>query len=100
LVGRDTADDYERAPNFEYGQAWPRTNQRASPVGNARKCQFCLHRIQVGELPACVTTCIGRATLFGDANDTDSVVAQLINEPNAIRLKEELGTSPKVYYIV
>lgn len=100
LVGRETADDYERAPNFEYGEAWPRVSHRASPVGNARKCQFCLHRIQVGELPACVTTCIGRATLFGDANDPDSVVAQLIHEPNAIRLKEELGTSPKVYYIV
>lgn len=51
-------------------------------------------------LPACTTTCIGRATLFGDANDLDSVVAGLIASPNVMRLKEELGTEPRVYYLV
>lgn len=100
IVGRTVADDYERAPNFEYGKAWPRSERRASPVGNVRKCHFCLHRIREGELPACVTTCIGRATLFGDAYDPDSLVAGLIHLPNVIRLKEELGTEPRVYYIV
>lgn len=100
IVGQSTADDYERAANFEYGKTWARNQHRASPIGNARKCHFCLHRLKVGELPACVTTCIGRATLFGDANDVDSVVAQFIYKPNAIQLKEELGTSPRVYYIV
>ena len=100
IVGQKTADDYERAPNFEYGEAWPRGERRASPMGNARKCHFCLHRIHEGELPACVSTCIGRATLYGDANDPDSVVAGLIRLPNVIRLKEELGTEPKVYYLV
>jgi molybdopterin-containing oxidoreductase family iron-sulfur binding subunit len=33
-------------------------------------------------------------------NDPDSLVAELINLPNAIRLREELGTKPKVYYLV
>jgi molybdopterin-containing oxidoreductase family iron-sulfur binding subunit len=47
-----------------------------------------------------VTTCIGRAPLYGDANDPDSVVAQMIYLPNVIRLKEELGTEPRVYYVV
>lgn len=100
LVGQETADDYERASNFEYGEAWARGKKRASPMGNARKCHFCLHRLQEGELPACVSTCIGRATLFGDANDPDSLVAELIKLPNVIRLKEELGTEPRVYYIL
>ncbi len=99
ILGHDAADDYERAPNFEYGKPWPREGH-GSPMGNARKCHFCLHRVKEGLLPECVTTCIGRATLFGDANDPDSVVAQLIHRPNVIRLKEELGTKPRVYYIV
>ncbi|BCX03705.1 MAG: 4Fe-4S ferredoxin [Candidatus Roseilinea sp.] len=99
ILGRDAADEYERAPNFEYGRPWPR-EAHGSPMGNARKCHFCLHRVKEGLLPECVTTCIGRATLFGDANDPDSVVAQLIHRPNVIRLKEELGTQPRVYYIV
>jgi Fe-S-cluster-containing dehydrogenase component len=51
-------------------------------------------------LPACTTTCIGRATLFGDANDPSSLVAELISKPNVMLLKEELGTHPRVYYLV
>jgi Fe-S-cluster-containing dehydrogenase component len=100
IMGREKADDYERAPNFEYGKIYPRDSRRASPIGNARKCHFCQHRILEGSLPACVTTCIGRATLFGDANDPDSLVAELIASPNVMRLREELGTEPRVYYLV
>lgn len=98
LVGQRIAESYERIANFEYGE--PRWREgHESPIGNARKCHFCLHRIHVGELPACVTTCLGRATLFGDANDPDSLVAEMIARPNVIRLKEELGTEPRVYYL-
>lgn len=99
IVGMDTAEAYERASNFEYGEARSRKGH-SSPIGNARKCHFCLHRVRVGELPACVTTCIGRATLFGDANDPHSLVAEMSAKPNVIRLKEELGTEPRVYYLV
>lgn len=100
VIGQENADAYERTVSYEYSQDWPRTNLRASPVGNVRKCHFCLHRLNEGMLPACVTTCIGRATYFGDANDPDSLVAELIASPNIMRLKEELGTEPRVYYIV
>jgi len=91
--------EYEKIPNFEYGKRWDRTKE-GSPVGNARKCHFCLHRLNVGMLPMCVTTCIGRATYFGDANDPNSLVSELIAQPNVMRLKEELGTKPKVYYLL
>jgi molybdopterin-containing oxidoreductase family iron-sulfur binding subunit len=99
VVGGTTAAEYEHASQ-EYGEARPRNGRRESPVGNVRKCHFCLHRIKDGILPACTTTCIGRATYFGDANDATSLVTELINKPNVIRLKEELGTEPRVYYIV
>lgn len=99
IAGRTTAESYERAANFEYDEARPRQGHD-SPIGNARKCHFCLHRVGVGELPACVSTCIGRATLFGDANDSSSLVAEMIAQPNVMRLKEELGTEPRVYYLV
>ena len=100
IVGREIADGYERVANFEYEKEWEREGHRSSPIGNARKCHFCLHRIHAGMLPSCVTTCIGRATLYGDANDPDSLVSEMIHLPNAIRLKEELGTEPRVYYLV
>jgi molybdopterin-containing oxidoreductase family iron-sulfur binding subunit len=99
MVGQQTASQMERAANFEYGEAHTRTSHDESPIGNVRKCHFCLHRLNVGMLPACTTTCIGRATLFGDANDPDSVVSEMIAKPNVMRLKEELGTEPRVYYL-
>ncbi len=99
IVGQNIADDYERAANYEYGKEWDRA-EHGSPMGNARKCHFCLHRVKQGMLPECVTTCIGRATLFGDANDPDGVVAEMIHKPNVMRLKEEQGTEPRVYYLV
>ena len=98
LVGGATAGQYERATNFEYNQAREREGD-VSPVGNVRKCHFCMHRVRNGMLPACVTTCIGTATFFGDANDPDSLVSDLIASPNVMRLKEELGTEPRVYYL-
>lgn len=100
VVGQDGAEHYERVAMFEYSRERDRHSRDESPVGNARKCHFCLHRLNEGMLPACVTTCIGRATYFGDANDPDSLVSGLIAKPNVIRLKEELGTEPRVYYLL
>jgi molybdopterin-containing oxidoreductase family iron-sulfur binding subunit len=100
IVGQVKADDYERIANFEYGKKWARTKNEDSPVGNARKCQFCLHRVENGMLPACVTTCIGRATYFGDANNPDSLVSELVSKLNVMRLREELGTEPSTYYLL
>jgi len=103
--GEDYSDDtpdkqpYEESPSPEYGREWTRDGS-GSPVGNARKCQFCIHRLEAGMLPACVTTCIGGATYFGDQNDPDSFVSELKASPRVMRLKEQLGTDPKVYYLV
>ena len=97
--GTPAVQPYEQKPNHEYGKNWSRENHR-SPVGNARKCHFCVHRIEKGMLPECVTSCIGRATYFGDGNDPDSIVSALAAKPNATRLLEEQGTKPRVTYLV
>lgn len=99
MLGQSNANVYERLASFEYGEQWPRNGQN-SPVGNVRKCHFCLHRVIQGMLPACTSTCIGRATYFGDANSPSSLVSELISGNNVMRLKEELGTKPRVYYLV
>ena len=97
--GTPELQPYEKQPNNEYGKSWNRSDHD-SPVGNARKCHFCVHRLDVGQLPQCVSTCIGRATFFGDANDPDSIVSKLAVKPNAIKLLEEKGTKPNVVYLV
>jgi len=90
--------DYETRPAFEYKKEWPRKKGK-SPIGNARKCHFCIHRIERGVLPACVTTCVGKATFFGDKEDKESLVVELINQNKIKRLKENLGTKPRIYYL-
>jgi molybdopterin-containing oxidoreductase family iron-sulfur binding subunit len=69
------------------------------PKGVVEKCNFCLHRVRQGQLPACVEGCPCNARIFGDLNDPSSPVSRLLGKYRATRLKEHLGTSPKVFYI-
>jgi molybdopterin-containing oxidoreductase family iron-sulfur binding subunit len=67
--------------------------------GVVEKCDFCVERLAVGKLPACVEVSEGILT-FGDLNDPESEVSRLLKENYAIRRKTNLGTGPSVYYIV
>ncbi|WP_243359478.1 4Fe-4S dicluster domain-containing protein [Fundidesulfovibrio terrae] len=98
----ETGRKYQHEPSYEYGTAWQRGEGviPKSPVGNARKCMFCVHRLEHCQLPMCTTTCIGRATFFGDLSDPKSLVSEQAVSNNAVLLKQELGTAPKVIYLV
>ncbi|MFZ5773887.1 MAG: 4Fe-4S dicluster domain-containing protein [Thermodesulfobacteriota bacterium] len=96
--GTPAIQKYETLPSFEYGKKWPRAGKN-QPIGNARKCHFCVHRLANGMLPMCITTCIGRAGYFGDENDPKSLIAQ-VKKANAVQvLKAGKGTAPRVYYV-
>ena len=42
--------EYELLPNYEYGVEHARVpGSDESPIGNARKCHFCLHRLEQGD---------------------------------------------------
>lgn len=64
------------------------------------KCTMCYHRIARGEEPACMDLCIGRARFWGDLDDPDSEVSQLIKKREYKQLLPERGTKPSVYYLV
>mgnify|MGYP001560255964 CR=1 FL=1 len=67
--------------------------------GIVEKCTLCYHRVIKGELPYCVESCPANARIFGDLNDPESAVSKLLLKHRGWRLKEGLGTEPKVYYI-
>jgi len=81
------------------------------PRGVVEKCSFCYHRIDRGlalglipgvdpqATPACVVACPVGARFFGDLNDPESVVSELMKKHIPHRLREDLGTEPRVYYI-
>lgn len=83
----------------EYGIERGERKKRKTPIGTVRKCNFCLHRLERGEEPACVETCIGDARFFGNLNDPNSTVSKLASSPRAFRLKAELGAGPNVIYL-
>ncbi|HUB77455.1 MAG TPA: 4Fe-4S dicluster domain-containing protein [Bryobacteraceae bacterium] len=68
--------------------------------GVVEKCNFCSERISTGRLPACVEACPEKALTFGNLNDPNSAIRQLLGSRRHIRRKPELGTGPKVFYIV
>ncbi len=83
----------------EYGVDRGERGEKKSPVGNVRKCSLCTHRLERGEEPACVETCIGDARNAGDLSDPDSDVSEMAASERAFQLKHEEGTDPNVYYL-
>jgi len=93
--------------------------------GVVEKCRFCYNRYQLARnkaymegrrdleedeyQTACTQACPAGAIVFGDLNNPDHQVHQLIDpdashggrprKPNAFRVLERLGTNPKVYYL-
>jgi len=100
--GENYDDEVEEAGEItspEYGVDRGKREDGESPIGNVRKCSFCTHRLERGEEPACVETCVGDARNMGDLNDSDSDVAEMADSTRAFQLKESEGTDPNVYYL-
>jgi Fe-S-cluster-containing dehydrogenase component len=94
-----------------YIPTWGEAEVPRRPRGVVEKCTFCVHRIDAGlaaglmpgvdrdATPACVNACPVGARTFGNLKDPNSKVSQLIANNPTLRLREELGTEPSVYYI-
>jgi len=65
----------------------------------AAKCNYCVHRIDMGLEPACVVVCPEHAILAGDLDDPTSEIARVIARSDVAVRKPEQGTDPKLYYI-
>ncbi|MDO8532220.1 MAG: 4Fe-4S dicluster domain-containing protein [Dehalococcoidia bacterium] len=68
--------------------------------GVIEKCTFCVQRTDGGSgTTACANICPASAIHFGDLDDPNSKVSQLIKSRRAFRLLEEWNTEPRVYYL-
>jgi len=75
--------------------------------GTVGKCVLCVHYTDKGKLPACVEACRMDALYIAEYN-TDVMtnqsgetykLSQYLEENDAFRYKEELNTSPRVWYV-
>ena len=82
-------------------QACPYSVRFLNPVTKtAEKCTWCYHRVRQGLLPACVYVCPVQARKFGDLNDKNSEVHQLMREPHIISvLKPDMANKPSLHYL-
>lgn len=78
---------------------YERVGYQRHRTGVVEKCDFCLSRIQQGLEPACVVSCMAKARYFGDLDDPNNQVSQLIRNYNGFQMHPELGTDPSVYYL-
>ncbi len=100
-----------RTDENPYIPTWGIAEVERRPRGVVEKCTFCSHRIDAGlksslmpgvdpaATPACVNICPVGARTFGDLNDPESPVSRMIAANPTMRLREDLGTEPLVYYI-
>ncbi len=63
------------------------------------KCHFCVHRVEKGLEPACVTVCPVGAIVPGDFDDPSSRVSLLRKEHVLKARRPEQGTGPNVFYL-
>lgn len=104
--------DYRRKDGFH---RYENPDVSTRPAGVVEKCTFCHHRLQHAKerarvekrpfrakdyVPACAETCPAEAIEFGDLDDHTSRVSRLRRSPRVRSLLQELGTKPKVIYLV
>lgn len=68
--------------------------------GVVEKCGLCAERLDLGLQPLCVEACPHEAMYFGDLNDAQSEIRKVLESRFSLQRKAELGTGPKVYYLV
>lgn len=87
------------------------------PRGVVEKCTFCHQRFMMAKdkaivegrdpeklddgdyLPSCVEACPNGAFVFGDVNNPDHRIHDLVKGPTVFRLLNRMGTDTQVYYM-
>ncbi|MCK5577262.1 MAG: 4Fe-4S dicluster domain-containing protein [Dehalococcoidales bacterium] len=97
-------DDYPSVPSTsaKHSPEYPVPGKK----GTVGKCEFCTHRSRAGELPECVRGCQMDALFIGDlladvaiSRERTVKLSSFLQDNDAFRLKEELNTRPRAYYI-
>ncbi len=83
----------------------PLSNQKPDVprgMGTVEGCTLCVHKVDKGESPACVSACASaghEAILFGDLNNPESDIAKKVATLATRQVRENLDLNTGVRYI-
>ena len=81
-------------------QACPYDALYIDPVDNtAQKCNYCVHRVEVGLEPACVVVCPEGAIISGDLDDPTTPISRFVRGEALRQRSPEQGTKPNLWYL-
>ena len=69
--------------------------------GTVESCNLCAHRVDRGQIPACVERCTKEnhnAMLFGDLNDPNSAISDAMKQHGGTEIRADLGLNLGVRY--
>ena len=96
----------ELPPEAALVEKYSPEHQIPAVKGTVMKCDFCADETRAGRVPHCVAGCPMKALYMGDLNEdiasnTVEVVkmSKFLDNNDAYRYKEALGTQPRVWYL-
>lgn len=102
----------ERTDENPQTPTWGTPEIERRPRGVVEKCTFCAHRLDAAAerglrpgydraaTPACCVICPTEARRFGDLRDSQSPASRALEGRQAVVLRSELGTNPRVFYLL
>jgi len=66
--------------------------------GTVEACSMCVHRVDRGQLPACVEACPNKAILFGNLNDPGSEISKKIRTVASTQVRADLQLNTGIRY--
>ncbi len=107
-------NDFDYHMNNDMGKMVLNPDVTVRSRGVMEKCSMCVQRIQAGKLEAkvakaplldgkiqtaCSSSCPADAIVFGDINDPNSKVSQLLKDERVFYVLEELNVQPGIGYL-
>lgn len=81
-------------------QSCPYEARYSHPDGYVDKCTFCIHRVREESDPACVSVCPTKCMYFGDLDDPNSKIVNVLKNRKFKSLAPEAGAKPQIFYLV
>ena len=90
-----------KARSFVHEAVTDQTLSAPRGKGTVESCTLCVHRVDKGDIPACVEACTAddhNAMTFGDLNDPESAISKELKKHGGKQIRADLQLNTGVRY--